>query len=274
MLHFAVAGSPLSTPLPGGTLEGLQRAKELGIDAMEIEWVQQVPSGTERMKEIREMARELDMALTVHAPYYVNLNSPEKPKLEASKQRILKALSQAELAGAVSVCVHAAFNLKLPPAKVYDNVRRSVAEIMEQKEKLFPHVNLALETMGKPSQFGTLEEALKISKEFGIYPCVDFAHIHARFQGKFNSTEEWNALLDQYEAALGRGSLKTMHIHYSGIAYGSSGERKHLPFSESDAQWKDFLSVLKKRKVGGVLVCESPIQEEDTLLLKKMYDQL
>jgi deoxyribonuclease-4 len=274
MLHFAVAGSPLTTPKPGGTLEGLRRAKALGIDAMEIEWVQSVPSDSRRMEEIRALAEELQMILTVHAPYYVNLNSPDESKLAASKVRVLKALAQAEIAGAVSVCVHAAFNLGMPPEKVYGNVRRAVADIMKNKTKLFPHVNLALETMGKPTQFGSLEDALKISKEFGIYPCVDFAHLHAREQGILNSTEEFGALLDQYVAVLGKDSLKTMHIHYSGIEFGKGGERKHLPLKESDAKWKELLAVLKRRKVGGVLVCESPHMEEDTLLLQETYEKL
>ncbi len=239
---------------------------------MEIEWVQNVPNNVERMREIRSVAQYLDIFLTVHAPYFINLNSPDKLKLAASKKRILAALSMAEIAGARSVCVHAAFNLGLPPAKVYDNVRRAVEDILKKKARDFPHVNLALETMGKPSQFGTLDEVLRISKEFSIYPCVDFAHLHARAQGKLNSKEEWDELLDQYEDGLGKSALKEMHIHYSGIAFGPSGERKHLPLRESDAKWKDFLAVLKKRKVGGVLVCESPLMEEDVLLLKRTYD--
>ena len=274
MLHFAVAGSPTSTPNPGGTVEGLKEAHRLGITAMEIEWVQNVPVAPKRMEEIRSEAEKLNVALTVHAPYFVNLNSPEKPKLAASKQRVLKALAMAELAGARSVCVHAAFNLKMPPEMVYGNVRGDVAEIMEKKEKTFSQVNLALETMGKHSQFGTLEEVLLISKEFGIYPCVDFAHLHARYGGKLNSKVEWEAMLDQYEEALGKESLKEMHIHYSGINYGPAGERNHLRLEESDANWKDFLKVLKKRSVSGVLVCESPGQEKDTVLMKKYYGNL
>jgi len=110
MLHFAVAGSPLSSP-KSGTVEGLRHAYKLGITAMEIEWVQRVPSNKERMKEIREVSESLNMYLTVHASYFINLNAKEKEKLTASKKRILDALSMAELCGAKSVCVHPAFYL-------------------------------------------------------------------------------------------------------------------------------------------------------------------
>lgn len=241
---------------------------------MEMEWVQQVPKNSERMAEIRETAEKYHMYLTVHAPYFINLNAKEKEKLEASKKRILDALSMAELCGAHSVCVHPAFYLGMDPSDAYENVRKATADIMQKKEKLFPHVNLGFETMGKPTQFGTLEEVLKLSKEFGIYPTVDPAHMHARSNGAWNSKEEWNDMFDMYVHYLGKKSLQSVHMHYSGIEYTEKGERKHLPLQESDAKWKDFLSVLKVRGVSGTVVCESPLLEQDTLLMQKEFSKL
>lgn len=274
MLHFAVAGVPLSTPKPGGTVEGLKQAATLGITAMELEWVQRVPMNEQRMLEINATAKKLGMTLTVHAPYYINLNSPDAATLAASKKRILDALAMSELAGVRSVCVHAAFNLGQPPETVYDNVRRAVDDIMSHKFKVFPSVNLGLETMGKPTQFGTLEEVLRISQEFDIYPVIDPAHMHARTNGLINSTQEWDDMLDLYEQYLGKASLKTMHMHYSGIAYGPKGEKHHLPLQESDARWEDFLKVLKDRHIEGTVVCESPLLEKDTLLMQKSFEKM
>jgi deoxyribonuclease IV len=273
MLYIATPGVPLSTPKPGGSLKGIQHAHSLGIRAMEMEWVQSVPKNPDHVAEVGAMAKSLDFALTVHASYFINLNSDDTSKLEASKKRIIDALSMAEIAGAVSVCVHAAFyNGRQDEA--LDNVRRATDDILQHKQTLFPNVNLAYETMGKHTQFGTLEEVLAVSKEFDLYPCVDVSHIHARANGAMNSAGEWNELLDQYEQALGLKSLDTMHIHLSGIEYTEKGEKKHLPFADADILWRDFLGVLKKRNVGGVLVCESPTMENDTLLLQKFWEQL
>lgn len=274
MLHFAVAGTPITTPAPGGTVEGLKFAKKLGITAMEIEWVQQVPNNPSRMAEIRKTAESLGMYLTCHAPYYINLNSPDKEKLAASKRRILLALQMSELAGIRSVCVHPAFYLGMEPKVAHENVRRAVDDIMKSKKKLFPSVNLGLETMGKPTQYGTLEEVLKISKEFDIYPTVDPAHMHARTNGLINTSKEWHEMFDLYEEYLGTKALKHVHMHFSGIAYGPKGEKHHLPLQESDAKWKDFLQVLKDRHVEGTVVCESPLLEKDTLLMQKTFLKL
>lgn len=274
MLHFAVAGCPLSTPPPGGTVLGLKRAAALGITAMEMEWVQSVPKNPERIEAIRTTAQALKMTLTVHAPYFVNLNSHDDGKLAASITRVVQALTMGQLAGAISVCVHPAFYMGMDPKKAYDNVRRATERILKHKSKFFPQVNLGFETMGKPTQFGTLEEVLKLSKEFDQYPVVDPAHMHARTNGKVNSIEEWNDLFDLYEKYLGSASLKHMHMHFSGIAYTVKGEKNHLPLQKSDARWKDFLAVLKKRKIGGVLVSESPLLEDDTLLMQRTFSVL
>lgn len=273
ILYIATPGVPLSTPKPGGSLKGIQHAHELGIHAMEMEWVQSVPKNPDHVAEIGALARSLKFALTVHASYFINLNSEDPSKLEASKKRIIDALSMAQIAGAVSVCVHAAF-YNGREHEALDNVRRATESILKHKSALFPDVNLAYETMGKHTQFGTVEEVLSVSKEFDQYPCIDVSHLHARANGAMNSVKEWNELLDAYEAALGKQSLQSMHIHLSGIEYTEKGERKHLPLEDSDMKWREFLCVLRQRSVGGILVCESPAMEEDTLLLQRSYTAL
>jgi deoxyribonuclease IV len=210
MLRIATPGAPLSTPKPGGTLKGIKHAYEMGIRAMEMEWVQSVPKNVEHIEEIGALARSLDFGLTVHAPFFINLNSNEPEKITASKKRILDSLSMAQIAGAKSVCVHAAFYGDRKD-QALENVRRATDDMLKLKDKLFPDVNLAYETMGKHSQFGTLQELLTIGKEFDIYPCVDVAHMHARANGGMNSTKEWDELFDEYESVLGKKSLKNMH---------------------------------------------------------------
>lgn len=273
-LHFSCPGAPRSTRSSGGTLKGLDRLKELQIDAMELEWVQTVPKNVEHIEAIGQKAKHLGIVLTIHAPYYVNLNAKDPSILAASKKRILAALTMGQICGAKSVCVHPAFYLGMDPAMVFENVRRATGKIMKHRMKFFPDVNLAYETMGKPTQFGTLEEVLKLSKEFDIYPCIDSAHMHARSNGAWNSANEWEEMFDIYQKYLGKKALTNMHLHFSGIAYGPKGEKHHLPMNESDAKWKEFLTVLKKRKIGGVLVVESPVQEEDVELLAQTYAKL
>ena len=72
MLKVGTAGIPSSTK--GSTLDGIRRVKELGLDAMEIEFVRGVYMKNEMASKAGELAKSLGVALTVHAPYYINLN--------------------------------------------------------------------------------------------------------------------------------------------------------------------------------------------------------
>lgn len=272
-LRIAAAGSPKSTPKPGGSLEGIKQVAALGLHALELEWVQRVPENTAHLAELGTVASSLDITLTVHAPYFINLNAKDPQKLQASIDRIVTALRMANVVGAQSVCVHPAFYLGDASEVAYASVYSAMERIMSFSSE-FVGVNLGLETMGKLTQFGTLEENLRLSKEFNIYPVVDFAHMHARTNGNCNSVDHWQRCIDLYVQYLGAESLQHMHMHYSGIAYTEKGERRHLPFNDSDARWQEFLQFLKVTEIGGILVCESPLLEDDTLLLQDFYDSL
>ncbi|HOB22894.1 MAG TPA: hypothetical protein PKI30_08590, partial [Bacillota bacterium] len=100
------------------------------------------------------------------------------------------------------------------------------------------------ELMGKPTQFGSLEELLRLSQELPVLPCLDFSHFHAR-TGEFNTFEEFASILEQLEQALGEEALKNLHLHISGIDYGPKGERKHLVFADADFNYQELMNVLK-----------------------------
>jgi len=273
-LRFGPAGVPISSP-KRSTEEGIKTVHTLGLDCMEIEFVQRVSMSEETALKVKEVKEKYDVELTVHAPYYINLNSPDKEKLEASKKRVLDAARIGFLAGATSVTFHAAFYGKENPRVVYNRVKQGLTDILEILEKEGVSIDIRPETTGKPSQFGTLEEIIALSKELqGVYPCVDFAHLHARYGGKWNSYEEFIEILNKLERSLGREILENMHIHVSGILYGSKGEKEHLTFDDSDFNYRELLRALYNKKVKGCIICESPTLEEDTILLKKVYDEI
>jgi deoxyribonuclease-4 len=274
-LNFTVSGVPESTPRPGGTLLGLRRALEIGCDGMEIEWVYQVAVKDKDADLIREVREETRCALTAHAPYYVNLNSPDDRKLEASINRLLKTARKGARCGCTSFTFHAAFLMGGDRRTVHRRVigvLRDIRHVIEA-EKL--DIMMRPELTGKESSWGSLEELLEASAEFpGVEPCIDWAHLHARTGGGFNTRDEFRAVLREYASVLGDESLKDMHMHVTGIAYGRSGEKHHLALRDSDMNYKDLLRTFKEFDVRGVLVAETPVLERDTLLLKRAWRQV
>lgn len=279
-LLFGTAGVPRSLPAAGrrqqsDTISGLERIKELGLSAMELEFVQGVRMGEPLARQVNEKRQELGLTLTVHAPYFINLNAREPEKIEASKKRIYDSCRIGAFCGAINVTFHAGFYLGDTPEKTFQTIKKHLKEIIQQLEKEKINIRLTPELTGKPSQFGSLEELIRLAKEIPqIGFCLDFSHLHSRSGGKYNSYYEFADVLKQIEKQLGNKFLKEMHIHISGIKYSAKGEREHLNLSDSDFNYKDLLKALKDYEVGGMLICESPNLEEDALLMKSYYESI
>ncbi len=274
---FGVAGVPHSSK-GRSTVDGVKAIKELGLDAMEVQFVRGVKMGVEKAKEVGRVAKKLGVVLTVHAPYYINLNSPEKEKFEASVKRLYDSARIGSFFDAKGVVFHPGYYLRSSKQGAYKRVKVGIEKTLEMLEKDGIEAKLRPETTGKPTQFGELEELLSLSKEFlergyDIKPCVDFAHIHARYR-RYNSYEEFVEILEKIEESLGREGIERMHIHLSGIDYGMKGEKEHLNLEESDMRWKELLKALKDFRADGILICESPNLEEDAKMLKDAWNSI
>ena len=272
-LLFGTAGTPMSSS-ERSSISGIKRVRELGLESMELEFVRGVRMSEATAQEVGETAKQEDVVLTAHAPYYVNLNAKEPEKIVASKKRIFDTARIAELAGAYSICYHPGVYFGQDSLKVYDKMKIEIKDIMDKVYNEGIKLWVRPETTGKKSQFGNLNELLALSEEIEqVMPCIDFAHLHAR-TGEINSYDEFVEVLVQVEKHLGNEGLDNMHMHMSGIEYSDKGEIRHLPLKESDYKYKELMKAFKDFKVKGVVVSESPIIEQDALLMKKEYEKL
>jgi len=271
-LLFGTAGIPLRSK-GSPTAEGIADVRKLGLDVMELEFVRNVHISREKAPEVKKSAEQNNIVLTCHAPYFINLNSLEKPKLKASINRILSSARIANLCGAWSVCFHPGFYQQSTKEESFKRVRNAIKEISDTLKQENNKIWLRPEITGKETQFGNIEEVLELSQEFNnVMPCVDFAHFHARTNGKYNSYKEFCSILESIEKKLGKKGLENMHIHITGIAYGEKGEKNHLNLKDSDLKYEELIKALKDFNVKGVAISESPNIEGDALLVKKIYD--
>jgi deoxyribonuclease-4 len=272
-LRFGTSGIPRSSAKPG-TVHGIRRARELGLDHLEMAWVNGVRMSDGTADQIAEAARASDVTLTAHAPYYVNLcGVPEI--VERSCARLVEAGRLGTRCGAQSFCFHAGFYGKLGADEAGERVREGLRHVTAALRKQRATIDVRTELTGKPTQVGSLEEILAWSREVdGVRPCVDFSHQYAREQGRHNRYDDFAAMLAAIEQALGREALERLHVHISGIQYGPKGERRHEPLRETAFAWKELLRALKDMRVSGWVVSESPAMEDDALLLQKTFRRL
>jgi len=267
-LNFVTAGTPLSAK---GYADAFDVIRSLNLDGMELEFVHGVRMNEKTQELVKEKSKGL--ILTAHAPFYVNLNSQEEEKITASIQRIVETARLTALLGGYSITYHAAYNMGKPPEEVYKQVKKTHELIFKELEGV--KIWVRPETTGKATQWGDLDEVVRLSKEFeSVLPCIDFSHLHARTNGGYNTYDDFCAIFEKIGVELGEFALENFHAHIAGIAYGAKGEKHHLILEESDMNYKDLLKAFKKFNVKGVVVCESPNIEEDAKLLKSFYDTL
>lgn len=247
--------------------------KEMNLDGMELEFVHGVRMSDDNRIFVKEMAK--NFVITAHGPFYINLNSKEEEKIEASVQRIIDTAAVAAQAGAFSITYHAAFYMGGDKETVFEQVKTQTKRIIDILENEKIKVWVRPETTGKATQWGDIDEIINLSKEFEqVLPCVDFSHLHARSAGEYNTYDEFSKVLEKMGNNIGQYALENFHGHLAGIEYTAKGEKQHLNLENSDMNYKDLIKVMKKFGVKGALVCESPNIEDDCKLLKNYYESL
>ena len=245
---------------PGGTAglgydDGLKEINSLKLDALEVEFTYGVRMSNAEAKRIGSIAKKLNIKLSVHGPYYINLASLEKEKVEASKKRILDSCERAHYLNAEFVVFHAGFYQKKDEEEIYQMIKKELISLQKIiKEKKW-NSKMCLETTGKKTQFGSLEELQRLNKEINVDYCIDFSHLLAR-EGKINYKELLKKL------------PKRFHAHYSGIEFTEKGEKRHLLVNISD--FKKLAEELKKQNKDITIICESPNPIGDAEKMKKV----
>jgi len=252
MLKFGPGG--VGTPAE----DGLDEISKADLKAAEIEFVRQIYMDNNRAKEVGYYAKKLGIVLSIHAPYYINLNSDDPKKVSASRSRILKCVERGHYMGAKYVVFHPGYYGKMSHEVTYENIKKQIIKIMDEIKKQGWKCEIAAETTGKINVFGSLDEVLKLYSDTGCYFCVDFAHLRARGLGKINYDEVFKKLK----------SYKKLHCHFSGIEWSDKGERKHVV---TPKDWMlELIKYLKKNKKEAVIINESPDCLNDSIKMMKL----
>lgn len=273
--RFGTVGSPIGTPKPGGSVNAVKYLRSIGLNALELGWVQSVRVSEATCAEIKAARDAEDVTISVHAPYFINLNANDE-EWPRSRQRLMDAAKYGWLAGATDIIFHPGSYFRNDPKEVLKVALPRLADCAEELRAAGNGVILRPETMGKSAMLGSLEDTIEMSAAVaGVLPCMDFAHLHARSgDGSVNSKREWLDRLGLMRDRLGQQALEALHVHMSGIAYGPKGEKNHLPILESDFDLRGLFEALVDVGAKGRILCESPIMEEDALNMKTAWIEI
>jgi len=256
------------------TAAGVRCVAEIGLNAMEVEFVRGITLTQKAAEEVGKVAEELGVRLSVHCPYFINLCSAERKKVEASKERILESARRAHAMGADIVVFHPGYYGGRTPEEAYRAVKEADEDMIDRLEKGgIEDVYLGHETTGKQSAFGTLEEIVRLCRELPrCRPVVDFAHIYARQGGRIDYGEIFDALKPL--------RLDHLHTHFTAMEWtpakqpGAGNEKRHLPMRAGDPKFPPLAKEILKRGLKITIISESPVLELDSLEMKKIFESL
>lgn len=266
---FAAAGFKKNTQIPA-YLTGM------GLTAYEYQCGRGVKISDESAAELGRLAAEQDIALSLHAPYYISMSSVEVEKRKNSVDYVLQSARAAAAMGASRIIIHTGSCGKISRDEALtlaSETMRWCIEALDQNE--LGHIHMCPETMGKINQLGTLEEVLALCKlDERLIPCIDFGHLNARTLGGMKDAAAFGAVLDTVENTLGNERMRRFHAHFSKIEYTDpGGEKRHLTFEDTvfGPCFEPLAEWIVKKNCAPVIICESAgTQAEDAAAMRNM----
>jgi len=274
-LRFGPAGMPIGCK--GKKLaEGIAYTSNLGLGAFEVEFVRGVRIRKEDAVEACATAKKKDILLSCHGPYWINCCSPVKEKQLTTIRNIIQTVQAANLLGAYIIVFHPGYYQKLSKQEAFDNALKLLTVTIKKLKEENLAIPLGLETTGKPSQFGSLDEVLLLCKRLDkqgklVKPVIDFAHIHARENGSIKTVEDYKQIIVKIEEVLGSNALRQLHCHFTEVEFSEKGERFHLAVgTKNSPPFKPLAELIAKHKYNFTIISESPLLERDALKMQEM----
>ena len=250
----------------------------LGLGCYEYQCGKGVHVGEETARKLGQRAREAGIALSLHAPYFINLANPDPESLQKTIGYILSSCRVSDWMGAQRIVIHSGALMKRTRREALDIARKSLHAVLEACDGAgFSHLTLCPETMGKINQLGDLEEVLELcTLDERLIPCVDFGHLYARSLGAEDGQEAFDRMLRRMEEVLGADRAGRFHSHFSHIEFTpKGGEKCHRTFADDSGygpQWEPLAREVARRGWSPTFICESAgTQAEDALEMQRIY---
>jgi deoxyribonuclease-4 len=273
-VRFGSAGIPIQCK--GGSLDAIECSHDLGLGAMELEFVRGVKIKEENAKKLKPASKKFDIRLSAHAPYWVNCCATDKLKQETTKRNLFLSAQACMWAGARVSVFHPGYYQGKTPKECFQLTK----DLFKRLKTHMAHhdvkgVKMGAETVGKKSQYGSLDECIELHNRIPeIMLVIDFAHLLSRGDWPCKTESDYSKLFAHIEKQI-PGYMKDFHAHFSCINYTEKGERNHLPLEgKNPPPYKPLMKVLAENGYGGVIISESPQLEIDALKMQKEYLQL
>jgi deoxyribonuclease-4 len=239
--------------------EAIESLLRRGYDACEIDFESGFWMDYPFAERLGELARNQDVALSVHAPLFGFMGHVEASgrKFSSAVGALDRSAGIAAASGAEVVVFHPGFLLERSREDAIDAVVEQLGALRERLESKDRAVPFGVEVMGRVRDLGSLDDVLEISRRTRwVRPVLDFAHMHATSDGAFVEAEPFAAAFEEADAVLPDGV--PFHVHFSDIAFANRNETKHLSYGEGTLRADPLREALARFERPATVISESP----------------
>lgn len=220
--------------ISGGIYKAPQRGKDIGCDAIQIfsknqmQWTAKPLTTQEAEKFKKELVVNDIKDTVIHTSYLINIGSPDKEKLEKSRNALIDEFERARLLGIPYIVLHPGSHMGKGEELGLDIVAESINYIFDIIKG--NNTMLLLETTAgqgsnlgyKFEQIAYLIEKTKDKDRIGV--CFDTCHIFAAGYD-IRTKEAYEKTIREFDKIIGIPNLKAIHLNDSKNDIGTRKDR-------------------------------------------------
>ncbi|MGE0015744.1 MAG: TIM barrel protein [Candidatus Methanomethylophilaceae archaeon] len=220
-----------------------------------------------------EIAKRMDVSLSIHAPYYMDLGS-DSPMTDRYMDSIRhSALILNALGGDTVVTSLGPYKgdskeeKEETDSRIYDNVEALMG--WWQDEGIRP--KLGVEITGHRETFGSLDQVLDMCDRIeGLVPVVNFPHHHSRTGGSLKDTKDFIDLIEAVEPYCKGG----IYSQFSGVEHADGEEKKYTPIKKGDLRFETLADALTDVRPEMTVISCSPLLEHDAMYMRIIEERV
>ena len=247
---------------------------------------------------IGDMAKRMDVSLSLHTPYYEDLGSyvPEYQDLGIGAQYFedlnpdevltVGCINNIMYSGVVANALGAGivstnlgiYNPSMDMMDVEENIRNNLAMIMDWWDEKELKPKLGIEITGKENVFGSLEQIMDICDEFkGCVPVINWPNYYARLMPQSPDSEfapAWE--VDDFQYAIDQVSKYNngkIYTQFSGIEYRNWSESRLSPIKKGSLKFDTLAECLINAKPDITVISSSPLLEHDAMYMRTIHER-
>ncbi|MGI8513975.1 MAG: non-homologous end-joining DNA ligase [Acidimicrobiia bacterium] len=253
-IRFGISGLPPGEAKDDAAfLDGLVAR---GHNAYELAFVTAFPWKEARCRTFGELARERDIWVSVHAPYFAVLTVEDEDRAKQCLAALEHTMKLGRALGSRIICAHFGSAQGRDPEQLTEMIQERLRRITSKVQHM--GVGLGLETSGAERNFGTLGDIALLAEEFNfIRPIVDWAHVHAQTGGALTSTAAFESVIGFIKESFPGWMIDPLQTQFTDNLFNSGGEVRHLPYGEGTLRVKPLIEAALTTDLAMVVISEA-----------------